>query len=252
MSIMAKPAVPVPEDETLEPFGQGRQLWVFQKKLGYRFSLDAVLLAGLSEIRTGEKVADFGTGCGIVSFILACRFPHCRITAVETQPTLVSLAERNVLLNGLEGQIEILPAEIQNLPEQFPTGSFQTIISNPPYRPLGSGRLNPVAEKAIARHELQGSLEMVAGTASHLLPAGGRLALIYPAWRLVHLCGVLRSHHLEPKKMRLIHSRPGEEAKLLWLEARKNGREELKILPPLMIYQRNGAYTIEMTEIFRF
>ena len=249
---MLKPKAPVPEDETLEPFGQGRRLWVFQKKLGYRFSLDAVLLAGLTELRTGDRVVDLGAGCGIISLILACRFPHCGLLGVESQPTLASLAERNVLLNGLAGQIEILAEEMQNLPRQFPPRSFAVVVSNPPYRPLGSGRLNPMAERAIARHELQGSLEMVAQTAGYLLPPGGRLALIYPAWRLVHLCSLLRSYHLEPKSMRLIHSRPGEAAKLVWMEARKDGREELKVLPPLMVYRDLGRYTAEMEEIFSF
>ena len=249
---MLKPEAPVPEDETLEPFGQGRRLWVFQKKLGYRFSLDAVLLAGLTELRTGERVVDLGAGCGIITLILACRFPHCCLLGVESQPTLVSLAERNVLLNGLAGQIEIMAEEMQNLPRQFPPRSFAVVVSNPPYRPLGSGRLNPLAERAIARHELQGSLDMVAQTASYLLPAGGRLALIYPAWRLVHLCCLLRSYHLEPKSMRLIHSRPGEDAKLVWLEARKDGREEIKVLPPLMVYQSQGGYTAEMEDLFSF
>jgi tRNA1Val (adenine37-N6)-methyltransferase len=242
---------PVPPDETCEPFGQGR-LWVFQKKQGYRFSLDAVLLAGLTELRTDDRVADLGAGCGIVSLILACRFPQCLLVGVESQPTLAALAQRNVLENGLAGRIEILAEEMQNLPRHFPRESFAVVVSNPPYRPLGSGRLNPVAERAIARHELQGSLELAAQTADYLLPVGGRLALIYPAWRLVHLCWVLRSHRLEPKSLRLIHSRPGEEARLVWLEARKSGREELKILPPLMVYESQDRYSAEMEELFRF
>jgi tRNA1Val (adenine37-N6)-methyltransferase len=73
-----KPEAEIPEDETLEPFGQGRQLWVYQKKIGYRFSLDAVLLAGLTELRTGEQAVDLGAGCGIIALMLACRFPHCQ------------------------------------------------------------------------------------------------------------------------------------------------------------------------------
>jgi tRNA1Val (adenine37-N6)-methyltransferase len=246
-----KPERPTPPDETCEPFGQGR-LWVYQKKDGYRFSLDAVLLAGLTALRAGERVADLGTGCGIVSLILACRFPQCHLVGVESQPTLATLAERNVLENGLAGRIDILGAEMQNLPRLCPRESFAVVVSNPPYRPLGSGRLNPVAERAIARHELQGSLEVVARTAAYLLPAGGRLALIYPTWRLVHLCCLLRSHRLEPKSLRLIHSLPGEEARLVWVEARKNGREEVKILPPLLVYDSPGRYSAEMEALFSF
>ncbi len=246
---MPRPEGPISPDETLEPFGQGR-LWVFQKKQGYRFSLDAVLLAGLTDLRAGERVMDLGAGCGIVSLLLACRFPNSLLVGVESQPTLASLAERNVRANGLAGRVEIMAGGMQDLPQHFPPESFDMAVSNPPYRPLGSGRLNPLAEKAIARHELHGSLELVAQTANYLLPPGGRLALIYPARRLVHLCCRLRSHRLEPKTLRLIHSRAGEEAKLVWLEARKGGREELKILPPLLVYQSQGRYTAEIEKIF--
>jgi tRNA1Val (adenine37-N6)-methyltransferase len=250
--MIPKPEESIPADETLEPFGRGRSLWVLQKKAGYRFSLDAVLLAGLTNLRSGDRVADLGAGCGIVSLILACRFPHCSFIGIEKQPSLASLAERNVLLNGLAGQIHIKIKDMQKLRGYFPPQSFSAVVSNPPYRPLGSGRLNPTAEKAGARHELHGSLESVAGTADYLLPAGGRLAIIYPAWRLTHLCRVLRSFRLEPKTMCLIHSRPGEEAKLVWVEARKAGGEELKILPPLMVYASQGGYSAEMEELFSF
>jgi tRNA1(Val) A37 N6-methylase TrmN6 len=250
--MLAKPEGPIPADETLEPFGRGRRLWVLQKKCGYRFSLDAVLLAGLTYLRPGDRVADLGAGCGIVSLILACRFSHCSFVGIERQPSLASLAERNILLNNLTGQIHIKAKEMQNLRGHFPPQSFSAVVSNPPYRPLGSGRLNPIAEKASARHELHGSLESVAATADYLLPPGGRLAIIYPAWRLTHLCWVLRSYRLEPKAMCLIHSRPGEEAKLVWVEARKDGGEELKILPPLMVYASEGGYSTEMEEFFSF
>lgn len=243
-----RPEGPIPPDETLEPFGQGR-LWVFQKKQGYRFSLDAVLLAGLTDLRAGARIVDLGAGCGIVALLLACRFPQCGLVGVESQAALAALAERNVRLNGLAGRIDIMAGRMENLSQHFPPESFDVVVSNPPYRPLGSGRLNPVAEKAIARHELHGSLELVAQTATYLLPPGGRLALIYPVWRLVHLCQGLRDRRLEPKILRFIHSRQGEEAKLVWVEARKGGREEVKVLPPLLVYASQGRYTEEMAKI---
>jgi tRNA1Val (adenine37-N6)-methyltransferase len=233
----------------LEPFGKDK-LFIFQKKQGYRFSLDSVLLAGLTTLRHGNRVIDLGTGCGIVSLLLACRFPDCTLVGVESQSSLASLAARNVLVNGLTGRVEILAGEMQNLHRHFPSESFDVVVSNPPYRPLGSGRVNPLTERAIARHELHGSLEAVALTTNYLLPPGGRLALIYPAWRLIHLCSSLRSNSLEPKTLRFIHSRTEEEAKLVWVEARKGGREDVKVLPPLIIYQSQGRYTEEMEKIF--
>lgn len=191
-----------------------------------------------------------GTGCGIVSLLLACRYPQLRLTAVELQPTLADLARRNVRLNQLQDRITVVEADMAALPQTLAGITFPVILSNPPYRPPACGRVNPDPERAVARHELKGSLELVAQTAVRLLPARGRLALIYPAWRLVHLLTTLRNRHLEPKKLICIHSRRGEPAKLVFVEARREGREELTIGPPLTIYQPDGRYTPEMAALF--
>lgn len=236
--------------ETLEPFGRGR-LWLLQKKQGYRFSLDAVLLAGLATIRPGECVLDLGTGCGILLLLLACRFPDCTLTGVEIQPDLARLAEKNVRLNALADRVQIITADMRSVAEHFPSGAFAVVVSNPPFRPLAAGRLNLAVEKAVARHELSGSLHTVAQAASFVLPPGGRLFLIYPAWRLVSLCSTLRTTGLEPKSLRLIHSRTGEPACLVWVEARKHSGEELRVWPPLIIYDDQGHYTPEVESMFQ-
>ncbi|MFP3868117.1 MAG: tRNA1(Val) (adenine(37)-N6)-methyltransferase [Desulfobacteraceae bacterium] len=223
---------------------------MLQPKQGYRFSVDAVLLGALSALRAGERVIDLGTGCGIILLLLASRCPDCSLTGVEFQPNLARLAEQNVRLNDFADRVQIVGADMQDLPQHFPPAAFDVVVSNPPYRPLEAGRLNPAAEKAIARHELFGSLNTVAQTAYYLLPHGGRLYLIYPAWRLVSLCAILRTQGLEPKTLCLIHSRAREPARLLWVEARKHGGEELQILPPLIIYQDDGQYTPEVQNFF--
>ncbi len=236
-------------DETLEPFGDGR-LRLLQKKNGYRFSLDAVLLAGLTRLRPGDRVVDLGTGCGIIPLLLACRFPDTFFLGVEHQASLADLARRNVSLNGFSRRIIILAAPMQELPRYLPPASCQVVISNPPYRPLGAGRLNPQSERAIARHEIQGSLAAVAKTARHVLPDKGRLYLIYPAWRTVHLLSLLRDHRLEPKTLRFIHSRATAAASLVWVEARLRSREEVRILPPLILYEDRQRYTPELAALF--
>ncbi len=235
-------------DETCEPFAQGR-LWILQKKQGYRFSLDAVLLAGLVQLTGEETVVELGAGCGIVVLLLACRYTDLKLTAVELQPSLADLARRNIRLNALTDRITVLEADMTALPQLFPPGAFAVVLSNPPYRPLASGRLNPHPERATARHEVKGSLATVAQVAAYLLPTGGRLALIYPAWRLSHLITTLKEHRLEPKKLVCIHSRREEGAKLVFVEARRGGREDLKILPPLVIYQAAGRYTPEVARM---
>ena len=77
--------------ETLDAIFQGR-LRIIQPEKGYRFSVDAVLLAGLTRIRPQDRVVDLGSGCGIIPLLLACRQPVAHITGIEIQDSMVSMA----------------------------------------------------------------------------------------------------------------------------------------------------------------
>jgi tRNA1Val (adenine37-N6)-methyltransferase len=134
--------------------------------------------------------------------------------------------------------------------------SFDLVVSNPPYRRIDSGRINPNSQKAIARHELTGALKDVFGAGNYLLPQGGRLAVIYPATRLGHLLAMAHQCGFSPKELTIIYSqcceysRHGEPARLVHLECRKGGGEELHIAPPFFIYREKGVYTEAMQAIY--
>ena len=221
-------------DETLDTFLGGR-LQIIQKKRGYRFSIDTVLLSQFIRIRKGEKTIDLGTGCGILPLLLSQTTNAHSFVGVEIQEGLAELAKRNILLNQLQNRITILHKDLRTLRHHFLPGSFQVVFSNPPYREFLTGRLNPSAEKAIARHEIHGSLDDLVTMASYLLPPKGRCYLIYPASRAVDLFVTLRKRSLEPKRLQLVYPRKEEEAKFVLMEALKTRGIELKIHPPLIL-----------------
>lgn len=221
-------------DETLDTFFE-ESLRVLQKKRGYRFSLDAVLLSQFIKIRRNEKVIDLGTGCGILTLLLSRATAAHSFVGVEIQTGLAELARRNVLLNHLEHRISILQKDFRELKETFPPGSFDVVLSNPPYRNYHSGRLNPSIEKAVARHEIKGTIEDLISIASYLLPPKGRSCLIYPASRAVDLLVFLRKEKLEPKRLQFVYPGIGEDAKFILAESVKTSGVELKILKPLIL-----------------
>jgi tRNA1Val (adenine37-N6)-methyltransferase len=125
-------------------------------------------------------------------------------------------------------------------------------MSNPPYGRLTSGRVNPVSEKAIARHELFGTLADVIQTAAKLLPRKGRLALIYPAKRLAGLLEEVSAGRFAPEQLTFIHATRNSEAKLIHLESiKEGGGEYLKVRKPFIIYRSDGTYTDEMNTMYR-
>ena len=221
-------------DEKLETFFNGK-LQIIQKKNGYRFSVDAILLSRFVRIRKNERVIDLGTGCGILPLLLSQTAKAHSYVGVEIQKGLVECAKRNVALNHLEDRILILKKDFRELKRIFPPGSFDVALSNPPYREYRTGRINPSMEKATARHEIKGRLEDLISIASYLLPQKGRCYLIFPALRTVDLFVALRGGKLEPKRIQLVHPRMGEEAKFILAESLKASGVELKIMKPLTL-----------------
>ncbi len=224
--------------ETLDAICGG-EVQVLQRRTGYRFTLDPLLLAHFAVYEGGAhrgRLMDLGTGCGIIPLVLARRLGRKDITALELQPRLFSLAERNVYLNRCEDEVTLVQGDLRRVGELFPAGSFASVLSNPPYRARAAGRTNLSMEKALARHELACEQSDIARAAAHLLVPRGGLCVVYPASRFSELVTVLRMHRLEPRTVRWVHPRGDRPAKLVLLHAVKGGRADLTVLPPLVVH----------------
>jgi tRNA1Val (adenine37-N6)-methyltransferase len=125
------------------------------------------------------------------------------------------------------------------------------VVCNPPYRAVGHGRLNPHPEKAIARHELTVTLSQLVQAARHLLCRRGLLIMVYHPSRLPELFAQLEAAHLRPRRMRLVHATEQAPASMVLIEAIRDGRDALTVLPPLWVYEASGDYTTEMQAIFQ-
>jgi tRNA1Val (adenine37-N6)-methyltransferase len=229
----------------------GGRLIVCQEEKGYRFSLDAVLLAGLTRVRKDDRVVDLGTGCGVIPLVLAYRAQtEHKIAAIEIQPELAELAVKNVNENGFGGRIEIHQMDFRKVSASFEAGSFDLALSNPPYRKPGTGLISPSRQKAVARHELTATATDVLAAAAHLLREGGRIAFVYPSTRLGNLMSSAVGQGFSPKRLTIIYSYPSGPSRLVHLECRKGGGEELKIEQPFYIYEKNGNYSDSMQQLY--
>lgn len=229
-------------DEELTDLNIG-QWKVLQKKQGFRFAVDAILLGHFAPLKKDWQVADLGTGCGIIPFLLLSRQPQLSIDGIEIQPEIADMASRSVLLNQLN-QIRIINHDFKLLPKAY-NNRYDLVVVNPPYFPLGTGKINPHHWSAIARHEVACTLEDVLAHSARLLKSAGRLAIIHQAKRLDDVLTHCRTYHLTPKRLRFVHPVSHEPAKFLLLEAVKGARSGLCIEQPLFIYQ-NDQYSAEM------
>ena len=228
----------------MDAFYRGRIL-VLQRKRGYRFALDAPLLADFIRTRRTDELLELGTGSGIISLLIGLR-PTGPITAIEIQPALAEIAQRNVRLNKMDGRITVLR---RNLRTYRPRKRFDVVFANPPYIRKRSGFLSATEEKSIAKHELTCDIVEVMGAAARLLKKEGRAYFVFPSRRRAELDAAARTSGLHLQAVRLVHPRKSAEANLLLAEYGYTEKEE-RVLPPLVLYDDKGSYTAETRRIF--
>ncbi|SHI81643.1 tRNA1Val (adenine37-N6)-methyltransferase [Malonomonas rubra DSM 5091] len=239
------------ENETIDELLLGN-LRLLQAEKGYRFSIDSILLSRFVKTCADDSVVDLGTGCGIVPLLLAKLGSARQLVGIELQSQMAGRAERNVVLNGLQQRVRIINGDLRNVRDLLPDSCADLVVSNPPYRPVGSGRIAPEDERAAARHELAGGLENFLAAARWLLKNGGRFAVIYLAERLPELLQQMKGAGIEPKRLRMVHPRQGEAARMVLVEGRMAGRPGLLVEPPLYIYQGEGRdYTAEVLAFYK-
>jgi tRNA1(Val) A37 N6-methylase TrmN6 len=152
-------------------------------------------------------------------------------------------------MNRLEGQIEIVESDLRVYAYEVPPGSYDLVTVNPPYLPQSLGMKNRNEHMAIARFEIMCTMDEVVAAASRLVRNGGKVAVVHRASRLAELLASLRAHRLEPKRLRMVHPRAGTEANMVLVEAIRDANPELRVLPPLFVYEGN-QYCQELLEIY--
>jgi len=227
-------------------------LTIVQDRKGVKASVDALLLADFCRVEPGWRIADLGCGNGLVGMMLGADCARCFVMGVEVQRRLISHAAEGARLNELQNMAFVC-GDLRAFPWEQNCGRFDLVAANPPYRRVGTGRISPDAARAAARHELLGNAHDFARSASALLRSGGRSAWIYLNERLDDLFDAIGDNHMEPVRLRKVHSREDSSPSLVLVEAIKDAAllESLTEEPPLILYRgREGRdYTDEARRI---
>ncbi len=218
----------------------------------FNFSLDSVLLPNFVKINNNcKRILDLGTGNAPIPMILST-MTNAKIYGIELQKEVYDLAIESLKINNLENRIEIINDNIKNLNKYFDPNSFDVIVSNPPYFKYSeNSNINESIQKTIARHEKEITLSEIVSTAKKYLNNNGVFAMVHRTDRLIEIIEEFKNNNIEPKRIRLIYPKEGEESNMILIEGRKNGRVGLKILPPLIAHNQDGEYTEEVKKMFK-
>ncbi|MDD4188582.1 MAG: tRNA1(Val) (adenine(37)-N6)-methyltransferase [Eubacteriales bacterium] len=230
------------ENEQIDDL-QCKGLKLIQRAGGFRFGIDAVLLANFAKTAKASKIVDLGTGTGIIPVLLAGKTKAEHITGIEILPEIAEMAKRSVALNKLEKRVEILNMDLKDSAGFLGFEYADMVVSNPPYVNAGCGLLNDSGDRSVARHEIMCTLDDVVMAASNLLKNKGQFNIIHRPERLVDVICAMRKHNIEPKQMQLIYPGEGKSPNLVLIRGFKAGNPQIKVLEPLYIYNRDGSYS---------
>lgn len=228
-----------------------KDMYIYQDDQMFNFSLDSVLLANFVTVnKKSKKIMDIGCGNAPIPLILSTR-TDAKITGVEIQPEVASLALESVKENNLSEKIDIINEDINDLYNKIESDTYDVITCNPPYfRYTESSNLNESDYKKIARHEIKLNIPKLMLIAKKLLKNNGIFAIVHRPERFVEILEEMKKNNIEPKRVQFIYPGNNKDANILLVEGIKNGNPGLKVMPPLYSHKENGEYTEEIKVFF--
>ena len=240
--------VEIKNDENIDDL-QLNGLMLIQKKDGFKFGVDAVLLSDFVDVKKKHKVIDLCTGTGIIPFLLYGKYNPNNIKGIEIQEDMVEMANRSVKLNEINN-IEFLHSDLKDIKFLKTLEKADVVTVNPPYKLSNAGIVNPSDKLSIARHEILCNLENVIEASRVLLKDNGRLFMVHRPERLADIITLMKKYKIEPKRIRMVHPNKNKAPNIVLVEGQRDGGAFLKWDNPIYVYNEDGTYSDQINEIY--
>lgn len=228
-----------------------KNMYIYQDTDYFKMSLDSLLLANFVTINLRDKnILDIATGNAPIPMLLTYR-TKAKIYGIEIQKEIYDLGVKSIILNHMDKQIEIINADAKNACILFGDDYFDIITCNPPYFSTSNVLFeNDNLVKATARHEKFLNINDVFVISKRLLKTNGRLAIVHRTDRFIEIVDMAKKYGFSIKKVRFIYPKVGKNSDLVLIECTKNGKNGLKLLSPLFVYDEDGNYNSEIKMMF--
>ena len=222
----------------------------FAQSEHFRFGTDSVLLGNYVNLSATKRAVDLGCASGVISLLMLSRNSSLHVTGLEINAEAAALAVENMRHNGFAERSTILLGDIRNVRGLLRAGSFDVVVSNPPYYAVTTGEVSPDADRAKARGEVACTLEDLCAAASFLCRWDGRFAVVYRPDRLPELFEAMRKYGIEPKRMRIVCHNVTSVPSLVLVEGRRGGKPGMKLEKMLLLKNPDGTDTEEIKAIY--
>lgn len=217
---------------------------------GFKLGTDSVLLAYFTNTARAKSCCDLGAGTGVLSILLCEKAPGLILDAMEIQPDWAALCRQNLKVNGYDARANVITGDIRAHRELLTAGSYDLVVSNPPYFPEHSGKTAPDESRAQARDERSCTLQDICQAAAYLCRWGGSFSLVHRAERLSEVFCAMTAVGIEPKRLRTIQHKANAAPNLVLIEGRRGGRPGLAMEAPLILCQPDGSDSPEAAALY--
>ncbi len=226
-----------------------KDMKIIQRKDMFNFSLDTVLLANFCTINKDvDKIVDFGTNNAAIPLLLSRRTDK-KITGIEIQEEAIEIAKKNIELNNLTNQIDIIHDDIKNYVNY--ADKVKLVVCNPPFFKVGErSNVNDNEYLQIARHEIKINLEEIIRSAATILDNKGRFAMVHRPDRMIEIINYMQKYDIEPKRIRFVYPKVNRESHIFLIEGMYKGNTGVKIESPLYAHEDDGTYSQEIRTMF--
>lgn len=216
----------------------------------HTFGTDAVILSHFANIKARDRALDMGTGCGIIPFLWLRNKKINNVFCLDIQKNAYEQVCFSIKENGLENRITPYNCDLREVDKYFRAEEFSLVTVNPPYKPVGTG-IESISESArLARHEVCCNIEDAVKAGAYLLKFDGRFCMCHRPERLADTFEIMRKYRLEPKRLRFVQDRAGEQPFLFLVQGQKGAKPFLRVEPQLIVKKENGKFTDEMIKIY--
>lgn len=216
----------------------------------FKFGTDSVLIGNFADLSGVRNGIDLGCASGVISILLLSRSEKLHMTGIEIDSAAAELAAENMAHNQLEDHSKIIHADLRDFRNYFRSGSYDLVVSNPPYFPVHAGIISPDSRRAAARGEVSCTLDDLCAAAGYLCRWGGKVAFVHRPERLTELFSSMTHYGIEPKRLRLVAHTADAIPSLVLVEGRRGGNPGLQIEPLLCLKNADGTDTEEIKRMY--